>query len=57
MLLAQKDIKQANTTELIQKAQETSQNQLLAMIEYANEALNNLKYSTQQKNALGCICC
>ncbi|WP_242491496.1 hypothetical protein [Holzapfeliella floricola] len=56
-MLAQKDIKQANTTELIQKAQETSQNQLLAMIEYANEALNNLKYSTQQKNALGCICC
>ncbi|KRN04228.1 DNA polymerase III subunit gamma/tau [Holzapfeliella floricola] len=52
MLLAQKDIKQANTTELIQKAQETSQNQLLAMIEYANEALNNLKYSTQQKTLL-----
>ncbi|MGX4644756.1 DNA polymerase III subunit gamma/tau [Holzapfeliella sp. JNUCC 80] len=50
LLLAQKETEKE--TELTKLAQDSSQEQLLAMIEYANEGLNNLKYSTQQKTLL-----
>ncbi|MEJ6348149.1 DNA polymerase III subunit gamma/tau [Holzapfeliella sp. He02] len=50
LLLAQKNV--AHQTELAKLVEGSSQEQLLAMIEYANEGLNNLKYSTQQKTIL-----
>lgn len=50
LLLAQKETEKE--TELTKLVQDSSQEQLLAMIEYANEGLNNLKYSTQQKTLL-----